>query len=73
MQQFFAGRVNSAYASCVTEGEALPLTRSSEHSWQGAFAGEGGSIVCTVTVPKTDRGAVQSEAEVGSREASTVQ
>ena len=24
MQQFFAGRVNSAYASCVTEGEALP-------------------------------------------------
>jgi hypothetical protein len=25
MQQFFAGQVNSACASCVTEGEALPL------------------------------------------------
>ena len=24
MQQFFAGQVNSASASCVTEGEALP-------------------------------------------------
>ncbi|MEE2827561.1 MAG: hypothetical protein VX498_00115 [Myxococcota bacterium] len=56
-----------------TEGEALPLTRSSEYSWQGAFAGEGGSILFSVTVPKTERGAVQSGAEVGSREASKLQ
>jgi hypothetical protein len=65
----------------LAEGEATPLTRVAEHSWQGAFAGRGGTLSFTVEVPprmplateevdsSDGRGAQESLPQVGSASA----
>ena len=55
-------------AEVVAEGEAIPLTPIAERSWQGAFAGEGGTIRFALTVSKHTEGAGRASPEVGSPE-----
>lgn len=62
----------------LAEGEATPLARAGEYSWQGAFAGRGGTLSFTVEVPargqpratevdsRAARGANESSSQVGS-------
>ena len=58
----------------LAEGEALPLESSGPYSWQASFAGQGGSLQFTVTVPESQedrsssksRGAANPPPEVGS-------
>lgn len=65
----------------LAEGEAIPLSSAGEHSWQGAYAGKGGTLSFTIEVPRrrevteqdTDdedssqgRGAIEVPSEVGS-------
>jgi hypothetical protein len=62
----------------LAEGEATPLARAGEYSWQGAFAGRGGTLSFTLEVPgrgqlqvgevdsSTARGANESSPQVGS-------
>lgn len=52
----------------LAEGEALPLSRAGERSWQGAFAGEGGTVSFTLTVSPSVRGATEGQPQVGSSE-----
>ena len=66
--------LNWTLSDILAEGEALPLTRAGQTSWQGSFAGQGGSLEFSVTVPSRrkeglptqGRGAVNPPAEVGS-------
>ena len=62
----------------LAEGEATPLSRVAEHSWQGTFAGRGGTLSFTLEVPEQapfeaeevdsseGRGAQESLPQVGS-------
>lgn len=63
-----------ALSDVIAEGEAMPLTPTGTSSWQGSFAGQGGSLEFSVTVPKQGaetipleaRGAANSLRGVGS-------
>jgi hypothetical protein len=46
----------------LAEGEALPFSAAGERSWQGAFAGRGGSLSFTIGVPQSVRDEDSSEA-----------
>jgi hypothetical protein len=67
-----------ALSDVLAEGESTPLARAGEYSWQGAFAGRGGTLSFTVEVPvrgrpratevdsRAARGALESSPQVES-------